>query len=179
MQICRSLERLRNPRARVTRRYLHVELHWEGRFLIWSHYSWACSVWNCWPQKKTWKKTGRGDKEERGEENRMTYKVSADVTWDDLSKSTCIYALRTMKILGTICRIWFRYLSLNLELSLKGWVRINWVKDVEGSSERKEQHEHSSRMKQHGGSRNPGQTIWFFIQQCYSAKTCKQRVRQM
>lgn len=40
--------------------------------------------------------------EGRGEENPVTFKVSSDVTQGDLSKPTCMSALRTMRILGTL-----------------------------------------------------------------------------
>lgn len=60
-------------------------------------------------------------------------------------KTRCVSALKTMGIMRAICWVWFRYLPLNLELSLEGWVRITWVKKVEISFEWREQHKQRHR----------------------------------
>lgn len=51
--------------------------------------------------EEDWKKPGREGEAGKGEENPVTFKVSSDVTQGDLSKPTCMSALRTMRILGT------------------------------------------------------------------------------
>lgn len=56
--------------------HLATEAHWEGSFLIFSHYPGPQCV-KVQAQKK--KKPSREGKEGRGEENPMTHKASADV----------------------------------------------------------------------------------------------------